>query len=198
VVRIPADLDPAETAPLLCAGTAVFNGIRKLHVDQGSLVAVQGLGGLGHLAVQYVRAMGSRGEDKREFALKLGAHEYIDSSQGDVAAQLTKMGGAALIVSTAPNGKAMSELLDGLENAGKLLLLAPVGPVEFNTGPLVFRALSIHGWPTGHAIDTEDAVEFARRNGVKCMIERFPLADASKALDSVREGKPRFRNVLVM
>lgn len=135
VVRVPKDVDPAEAAPLLCAGVTVFNGIRKLHVEQGNVVAIQGIGGLGHLAVQYASKMGyhtiaiSSGESKREFAQQLGAHGYIDSSKEDPIKKLQELGGAALIVSTVPNPKAISPLVGGLQAGGKLLVLAPVGPV---------------------------------------------------------------------
>ncbi|KAK0630217.1 chaperonin 10-like protein [Bombardia bombarda] len=202
---IPPDMDPAEAAPFLCAGTTVFNAIRKLRVEQGNLVAIQGLGGLGHLAVQYARKMGyttvaiSRGgADKRRFAVELGAHEYIDTTNEDVAGRLGEMGGAALIVSTGPDGKAASELVGGLQNGGKLVILAPMGPVGFDTTALITKGASVHGWSTGNALDGEEALEFAKRHGVRCLIETFPLADAVKAFDIMLQGTPRFRNVLVM
>ncbi|KAK3694448.1 zinc-binding dehydrogenase [Podospora appendiculata] len=204
VARIPADLDPAEVAPLLCAGVTVFNGMRKMHVEQGGLVAIQGLGGLGHLAVQYSKAMGyrtvaiSRGTDKRDFAFQLGAHEYIDTNTEDPVERLAALGGASLIVSTAPSGPAFSKLTGGLEAGGKLLVLAPMGPVEFDTLAMVLKGLSVHGWPSGHALDAEEAIAFAKTFGIKCLIEKFPLEDAPKAFDTMMEGKPRFRNVLVM
>ncbi len=203
-VRIPRDVDPAETAPQLCAGVTVFNGIRKLHIEQGELVAVQGLGGLGHLAVQFARAMGyrvvaiSRGDDKREFAKQLGAFEYIDSGKEDIAEKLQALGGAALIVSTVPNPAAISPLIFGIQPLGKLLILAPVGPVPIDSSPLVTKGISVHGWPSGHAIDSEEAIQFASAAGVRCMIERRKLVDADQALNEVAQGKPRFRNVLVM
>lgn len=139
VVRVPSQADPAEVAPLLCAGVTVFNAMRQMSVLQGGIVAVQGLGGLGHLAVQYASKMGykvvamSRGSDKKDFAKKLGAHEYIDTSNEDVVAALQKMGGADMIVATAPNPKAISPLVGGLAVRGKLVVLAPVGPVEFDS-----------------------------------------------------------------
>lgn len=204
VVRVPSDIEPAQAAPLLCAGVTVFNGIRKMHVEPGNLVAVQGLGGLGHLAVQFCRAMGyktvavSGGADKRDFAFKLGAHDYIDSRSEDAAKKLTEMGGAALIVSTAPNPKAMSQIQYGLAAGGKLLTLAPVGPVEFDTAFMVTRGVSVHGWPSGHALDSEECIEFSKINGVKCYVEKFPLNEAAKAFDDMLAGKLRFRGVLVM
>ncbi|KAI0158278.1 alcohol dehydrogenase [Xylariaceae sp. FL1272] len=197
VVRVPKEADAAEVAPLLCAGVTVFNSMRKQHVEQGNLVAVQGLGGLGHLAVQYANKMGyqvvaiSSGSAKKEFAHKLGAHDYIDTSKDDPVKKLMEMGGAALIVATAPNPKAISPLVGGLQAGGTLLVLAPVGPVEFDTGALVLRGASVAGWPSGHALDSEEAIKFATTHGVKCMIEKFPLSDAVKAMDHCRSpSKP--------
>lgn len=204
VVRVPKEIDPAEAAPLLCAGVTVFNGLRKLHVEQGNLVAVQGLGGLGHLAVQYARHMGyevavlSSGDDKESFARELGAKHYINIKTKNATEELMKLGGAAVIIQTAPNPKVIGGLVDGLAVGGKLLSLAPVGPVEVNTVTLVAKGASVHGWPSGHALDSEEAIRFAVNHGVKCMIERYPLADVQKAVDSLLEGKPRFRNVLIM
>ncbi|KAI0839241.1 alcohol dehydrogenase [Hypoxylon sp. FL0890] len=203
VVRVPTDVDPAETAPLLCAGVTVFNSMRKMHVEQGNLVAVQGVGGLGHLAIQYAHKMGyhtvalSSGSSKKDFALKLGAHAYIDTSKEDPALALQKLGGAAMIVATAPNPKAISPLVGGLGAGGKLVVLAPVGPVEFNTGILVSKGASVHGWPSGHALDSEEAIQFAKDHGVRCLIEKVPLADAAKAMESCAANKVRFRGVLI-
>ncbi|KAM0563058.1 hypothetical protein ACHAPJ_001902 [Fusarium lateritium] len=204
VVRVPKEIDPAEAAPLLCAGVTVFNGIRKLHVEQGNLVAVQGLGGLGHLAVQYANKMGyevavlSSGDDKADFAKQLGAHHYLNTKKVDVAAELMKLGGAAIIVQTAPNPKAVSPLVGGLAPEGKLLSLAPVGPAEIDTAALVTKGASVNGWPSGHAFDSEQAIRFSMTHGVKCMIEKYPLDKVQEAVDSLLAGKPRFRNVLVM
>ncbi|KAI0169995.1 alcohol dehydrogenase [Hypoxylon sp. FL1284] len=201
-VRIPEDADPSEVAPLLCAGVTVFNSMRKMHVEQGNTVAVQGVGGLGHLAIQYASKMGyhtvalSSGESKRDFALKLGAHVYVDTSKQDPVAALKELGGAAMIVATAPNPKAMSPLVGGLQAGGKLVVLAPVGPVEFDTGALVNKGASVAGWPSGHALDSEEAIRFARDHGVRCLVEKFPLADAAKAMEHCASGKVRFRGVL--
>ncbi|KAI5865777.1 alcohol dehydrogenase [Durotheca rogersii] len=203
VVRVPADVDPAEVAPLLCAGVTVFNSMRKMQVEQGNIVAVQGLGGLGHLAIQYAARMGyhvvaiSSGASKRDFAKQLGAHEYLDASAGDVVEQLSALGGAAMIVATAPNGDAIAPLVGGLQPGGKLVVLAPVGPVAFNTQQLVSKAASVHGWPSGHALDSEEAIAFARDHGVRCLIERHPLADAANAMQACGDGKVRFRGVLI-
>ncbi|KAG8159983.1 hypothetical protein KVR01_010620 [Diaporthe batatas] len=203
-VRIPKDLDPAEAAPLLCAGVTTFNSMRRMGVMQGDIVAVQGLGGLGHLAVQYASRMGyevvalSSGSEKKEFATKLGAHHYVDTSKEDPAKALMKLGGAAMICSTAPNPKAISPLVGGLAPQGKLIVLAPVGPVEFDTAMMVTKAASVHGWPSGHALDCEEAIAFAGTHGVKCMIEKFPLEKVQEAFEHMTSGKVRFRSVLTM
>lgn len=204
VVRVPKEINPADAAPLLCAGVTVFNGMRKLGVEQGALVAVQGLGGLGHLAVQYANKMGyevavlSSGDDKAQFARDLGASHYINTKASDPAKELMKLGGAAIIVQTAPNPAAISPLVAGLGFGGKLLSLAPVGPVPIDTAVLVGKGASVHGWPSGHALDSEEAIRFAMVHDVKCMIERYPLSKVQEAVDSLVAGKPRFRNVLIM
>ncbi|OBT62756.1 hypothetical protein VE03_07086 [Pseudogymnoascus sp. 23342-1-I1] len=204
VVRVPRDVDPVEVAPLLCAGVTVFNGIRKMHVEQGALVAVQGLGGLGHLAVQYANKMGyevvalSTSDDKAEFAKKLGASHFINTKTSEVGAELMKLGGAAIIVQTAPDVKVIPSLVNGLAPLGKLLSLAPGGPASVDTTTLVQKAASIRGWSSGHALDSEEAIQFALVHGVKCMVERYPLDKVQEAVDSLKAGKPRFRNVLVM
>jgi D-arabinose 1-dehydrogenase-like Zn-dependent alcohol dehydrogenase len=203
-VRIPKDADPTEIAPLLCAGVTVFNSLRKAHIEQGNIVAVQGVGGLGHLALQYASKMGyhtvaiSSGASKEEFARSLGAHTYIDTSKDDPVAKLNELGGAAAIIATAPNPKAISPLVNGLQAGGKLLVLTPVGPVEFDTTSLVLKGTSVQGWPSGHALDSEEAISFSQLHGVKVMVEKFPLEDAQKALDLCTSGKVRFRGVLVL
>lgn len=204
VVRIPRAMEPAQAAPLLCAGVTVFNGIRKQRVEQGRLVAVQGLGGLGHLAVQFASKMGyevavlSHGDDKAAFASELGAHHYINSSSADAAAELAKLGGASIIVQTAPNPKVVGTLVDGLAPNGKILSLAPVGNIDVNTVTLIMKGASVQGWASGHALDSEEAIQFALTHGVKCMIEKYAFRDVEKAVQSLEAGKPRFRNVLVM
>ena len=204
VVRVPTDIDPADAAPLLCAGITVYNAVRKMHVEQGAIVAVQGLGGLGHLAVQYANKMGyevavlSSGDEKAKFAKELGAHHYINTKSSDAAAELMKLGGAAIIVQTAPNPKVVGALVSGLAPGGKLLSLAPVGEVPIDTVALVLKGRSVHGWPSGHALDCEEAIRFAQTHDVRCMVTKYPLADVQKAVDDLKAGKPRFRNVLVM
>ncbi|KXT05443.1 hypothetical protein AC578_11100 [Pseudocercospora eumusae] len=203
-VRIPKEADPAEVAPLLCAGVTVFNGIRQMKITAGEVVAVQGLGGLGHLAIQYARKMGfrtvalSRGKDKKDFAMKLGATDYIDTKAEDVGEALQKLGGAALIVVTAPNPEVITPLLGGLQNRGKLLIHVAIGPVQVDTVQMVLNALSVHGWPSGHALDSEEAIAFAKTHGVHCMIEKFPMEKANEAMEHMLSGKVRFRAVLTM
>lgn len=204
VVRIPRELDAAEVAPLLCAGVTVFNGIRKMQIEQGGLVAVQGLGGLGHLAIQYADKMGyevvalSSSDDKADFAKKLGAHHYINTKKSDAVAELNRLGGADLIVQTAPNPEVISKLIGGLGAGGKLLSLAPVGDVAFDSVALILGGKSIHGWASGHSLDSEEAIRFAQTHNIKCMVEKYPFSDVQKAVDSLVSGKPRFRNVLTM
>ncbi|KAF1982901.1 alcohol dehydrogenase [Aulographum hederae CBS 113979] len=201
-VRIPEGMDSAEAAPFLCAGVTVFNGIRQMGIMANGLVAIQGLGGLGHLAVQYSRKMGyrtvalSRGSEKKEMALQLGATDYLDASEGDAGEALQKMGGADLIVATAPNAAIVPGLIKGLGLRGKLLILAGVGEMTINAFPLLFKGQSIHGWPSGHALDSEEALQFAQVQGVKCLVEIFPLEKAKEAMEHMITHKVRFRAVL--
>lgn len=166
VVRIPEDVDPAEYAPILCAGITVFNGLRNQHIIPGDVVGVQGLGGLGHLALQYANKMGykvvaiSSSASKEKFARDLGAHEYIDGSKEDIGQALQKMGGAACILFTAPNAQLIPGLIEGLAPLGKLLILAAVGPVEINPSMMIQKGLSMAAWPSGHALDSEEAIEY--------------------------------------
>lgn len=203
-MRIPAGADAADYAPLLCAGVTVFNGIRKMNIPAGDTVAIQGLGGLGHLALQYARKMGYRtvalssSADKKDFAYELGATDYIDTSKESAAEGLQKMGGAALIVVTAPNPQIMGPLVNGLGPVGKLLILAPVGDVPISTVGLIMGGRSVHGWPSGHGLDSEEAIDFAEKQGVKCMVEKFPFGKVEDAVKHMESGKVRFRSVVVM
>jgi len=189
-------------APLLCAGVTVFNGIRKQNIPQGGTVAIVGLGGLGHLALQYCRKMGYRtvalssSDAKKEFATKLGATDYIGG--GNQAEALQKFGGADLVVITAPNPEIVTSIVSGIAPLGKILILAPVGDVKINVVPLIMKGISLTGWPSGHALDSQEAIEFAEVQGVKCMVEKFPLDKANEALKHMEDGKVRFRGVLVM
>ncbi|KAH8646503.1 alcohol dehydrogenase-like protein [Tricladium varicosporioides] len=204
VVNVPTDVDPVEYAPILCAGITVFNSIRKLQITAGETVAIQGLGGLGHLAVQYANKMGyhvvalSSGDKRRDFAHSLGTHEYIDTSKDDPCKKLQGMGGAAAIVCTAPNLKAVGPLTGGLEAGGRLLVLAPCGAIEVNTVDLIIKAVTVQGFPSGHALDSEEAIAFTKLHGIQCMVEKFPLKDVQKVFDHMMTGHVRFRSVLVM
>jgi D-arabinose 1-dehydrogenase-like Zn-dependent alcohol dehydrogenase len=175
-----------------------------MNITPGDIIAVQGLGGLGHLALQYSRKMGFRtvalssSGSKRDFAHQLGANEYVDGSKEDTAEALQKMGGASLIIVTAPNPQIMGPLVNGLAPQGKLLVLAPVGDIPVNTAVLVTNGCSVHGWPSGHALDSEEAIAFAQNQDVKCMVEKFPLEKVQEAMDHMTSGKVRFRSVLVM
>jgi D-arabinose 1-dehydrogenase-like Zn-dependent alcohol dehydrogenase len=140
----------------------------------------------------------SNGESKRQFAKELGAHEYIDTSKADANKELKAMGGAALIVATAPNPQIIGPLTGGLQAGGHLLVLAPCGKIEVDTADLILKGIAVSGYPSGHALDSEEAIAFTKLHGVKCMVERFPLKDAQKAYEHMMSGKARFRSVLVM
>jgi len=204
VVTLPPDVDAAEIAPLLCAGVTVFNGMRNMNVRAGGIVAIQGLGGLGHLALQYSRKLGFRtvalssSGAKKDFATKLGATDYVDASAEDTVEALNKLGGADLIVCTAPNPKVVGSLENALAPLGKLLVVALAGEVPVNTISLINKGLSVHGWPSGSSVDSEDAILMAQTQGIKCLVEKFPFDQAQEALDHMLSGKARFRAVLMM
>lgn len=203
-VRVPDHVDAAKYAPILCAGMTVFNSLRHMDVKPGETVAVQGLGGLGHLAIQAAQRMGyrvvaiSRGADKEAFARQLGAHDYIDSSKEDAGEALRKLGGARLAMTTAPTAEVMGTLLKGLGPMGKLLILSIPGEVPVNTGVMLKYALSVQSWPCGHATDSEDAIQFMDLQKVDCMVQTFPLAKANEAFNAMMDGSVRFRAVIVM
>ncbi|EGE05431.1 alcohol dehydrogenase [Trichophyton mentagrophytes] len=203
-VRVPEDVDAAVYAPILCAGVTVFNSMRNMKLMPGSTVAIQGLGGLGHLAIQYANKFGyrvvalSRGSDKEKFAKELGAHIYIDGGKGDIGEQLQAIGGADMIVSTAPSRSAVEPLLKGLGMLGKLLILSIPGDITINTGLMVRRGLTVQCWPSGHATDSEDAIEFTKLENINCMVEKFPLAKVQEAYDAMVKGTVRFRAVITM
>jgi D-arabinose 1-dehydrogenase-like Zn-dependent alcohol dehydrogenase len=205
VAAIPDDLPADEAAPLLCAGITVFNALRNSGARAGDLVAVQGVGGLGHLGIQYARQMGfrtvaiGRGGDKEALARKLGAHSYIDTSDADPAAALQALGGARVVLATAPDSSAISSLVDGLAPGGKVVVVG-VGPGPLAVTPLqiVLNRKDIQGWPSGSAMDSEDTLQFSSLTGVRPMIERFPLEKAAEAYDQMSSGRARFRVVLTM
>src|SRR6202047_1098155 len=204
-VTIPDGLQSVKGAPLLCAGVTTFNALRNAGLRGGGLVAIQGVGGLGHLGIQYARRMGFRtvaiglGRESEKLAKKLGAHEYIDSGAEDAGAKLRSLGGADAILATAPSGKAMSGLISGLATRGKLLVigLAP-DPLEVNTGSLVFGMRSISGSTTGSVQDEKETVDFSLLENVEPMIEVMPLSKAREAYDRMMAAKARFRVVLSM
>jgi D-arabinose 1-dehydrogenase-like Zn-dependent alcohol dehydrogenase len=205
VASIPDSLSAEEAAPLLCAGITVFNSMRNSGARDGDLVAVQGIGGLGHLGVQYARQMGfhtvaiGRGGDKEVLARKLGAHAYIDSAVTDAAAELKKLGGASLILATAPDAKSISGIVGGLAGNGKLLVVGvPFEPISVSVIQMVMGKLAIQGWPSGSAIDSEDTLRFSALSGVRPMIEKYPLAKVEEAFDQMISGRVRFRVVLTM
>jgi D-arabinose 1-dehydrogenase-like Zn-dependent alcohol dehydrogenase len=205
VALMPDDLPADEAAPLMCAGITVFNALRNSAARAGDLVAVQGIGGLGHLGIQYARQMGfrtvaiGRGSDKQVLAKKLGAHEYIDNSAGDPAAALQKLGGADVVLATAPDSKSMSVLVNGLGPNGTLIVVG-AGMESLNVTPLqlIGGSKSIRGWASGTARDSQDTLEFSVISGVRPMIERYPLEKTAEAYQQMISGKARFRVVLTM
>jgi len=203
LAHIPDALTPEEAAPLMCAGVTTFNALRNSGARPGDLVAVQGIGGLGHLGVQFASKFGfetvaiGRGADKKELALKLGARIYLDSAAQDVAKELIGLGGARAILATAPDGKAMGSLIDGLGAGGKLVIVgASADPFAVTSFQLIMAHRSIVGWPSGTSIDSEDTLRFAAASGARPMIETFPLERAADAYDHMMSGKVRFRSVL--
>jgi D-arabinose 1-dehydrogenase-like Zn-dependent alcohol dehydrogenase len=205
LAAIPEQLSFTEAAPLLCAGITTFNALRHSGARPGDLVAVQGLGGLGHLGIQYANKMGfetvaiGRGEDKKDFATKLGAHHYIDTNAANPADALQKLGGATTILATAPDSKSMTPLVGGLGVDGTLMVVG-VGPdnIEVSPGEIVMARRSVRGWPSGTATDSEDAMRLAALSGIRPMIEVFPLTEAPAAFERMISGKARFRVVLKM
>ena len=205
VAQMPDSLDPAEAAPLLCAGITTFNSLRHSGAGPGELVAIQGIGGLGHLGVQFANKFGyrvaaiSRGKDSEPLAKKLGAHIYIDSAATNAAAELQKLGGAQVILATAPSGKAMSSLIDGLGPNGSMVVLgAGADAIEVSPGKILPGKKRIQGWASGIATDSEDTLRFAELTGVRPMIEKFPLAKVNEAYARMTSGKAQFRVVLTM
>ena len=204
LASIPDDLKSEDAAPLLCAGITTFNALRHSGVQSGDLVAVLGIGGLGHLGVQFANRMGfktvaiARGADKGPLARKLGAHIYIDSTSQNAAEELTKLGGAKVILATVTDAKSMSSVVAGLGIDGKLVVLgASVQPIEVSPLLLIGARRSIVGWPSGTAPDSEDTLKFSVMSNVRPMIETFPLAKAAEAYQRMMSGKARFRVVLV-
>jgi D-arabinose 1-dehydrogenase-like Zn-dependent alcohol dehydrogenase len=204
VARIPADIAPADAAPLMCAGLTTFNALRNSGARPGDVVAVLGLGGLGHLAVQYATKMGfrtvgiARGKDKEPFARQLGAAVYIDSQAQDPAADLQKLGGAAVILATTTSGDAMSAVQGGLAINGTLILIGAAESMQVSPVFLLSGCRSVKGWYSGTSIDSQDTLLFSAQTGVRSKNEAFPFEKAAEAYERMMSGKARFRVVLVM
>src|SRR6266446_986660 len=205
IAAIPESLDAAEAAPLMCAGITTFNALRHSGALPADLVAVQGVGGLGHLGIQFASKFGykvaaiGRGPENAALAKKLGATVYIDSKSTNAAQELQKLGGAQVILATAPSSKAMSELIDGLGPNGKLMVVgASTDPIEVTPVQLIFGNHAIQGWAWGTPIDSEDTLRFAELSGVRPMIETYPLEKAAEAYARMMSGNAQFRVVLTM
>ena len=202
---IPDELSAVEAAPLMCAGVTTFNPLRNSGARPGDLVAILGVGGLGHLGIQFANKMGfrtvaiARGLDKEPLAKKLGARSYIDSKTQDPAAELLKLGGAKIVLATVTNGDAMSAVLGGLGVNGTLIILgAAAEPLQVPGIPLLMGRRSILGWPSGSSIDSQDTLAFSALTGVRSMNEVFPLERAAEAYEHMMSGQARFRAVLTM
>ncbi|MDE3200978.1 MAG: alcohol dehydrogenase catalytic domain-containing protein [Acidobacteriota bacterium] len=202
---MPDELSPADAAPLLCAGITTFNALRNAGARAGETVAILGIGGLGHLAIQYAAKSGyrtvaiARGADKGPLAKQLGAHVYIDSTTQNPVEELQKMGGAKIILATVTSAKALEWVVDGLGPAGKFLLVgAPDGPVVINPFPMLLGRRTVAGWPSGTGMDSEDTLKFSALTGVRSMNEVYPLEQAEEAYARMMSGKARFRVVLTM
>lgn len=200
---VPDSLKSVEAAPLLCAGITTFNALRNTSAQPPATVAVLGLGGLGHLAVQFAGKMGfntvaiARGADKEKFARDLGARHYIDNTVQNVADALTKLGGARVILSTVTDADAMSAAIGGLGYRGEFVLLGVTDkPVKVDTIPMILQRKSVHGWPSGTAIESEDTLKFSEMMGVLPMIEKYPLDKAADAYARMMSGNAKFRVVL--
>ena len=202
VAMFPDELSPIESAPLLCAGITTFNALRNSGARPGDAVGILGIGGLGHLAVQYAAKMGfrtvaiARGQDKAPLAKQLGAHQYIDSQKQDAAAELQKLGGAKVIIATVTAGDAMSAAIPGLAVNGVLMVLGAAGAMDANPLVLLLGKRSIKGWYSGTSIDSEDTLKFSALTGVKSMNEIYSLEKAPEAYERMMSGKARFRAVI--
>lgn len=204
VAHVPNELLPADAAPLMCAGITTYNALRNSGARPGDLVGVLGLGGLGHLGVQYAVKMGfktvgiARGQDKGPLAHKLGAHHYIDSQSQDPSAELQKLGGAKVILATVTAGEAMSAVQGGLGLNGTLMVIGAAESMQISPVVLLMGRRSVKGWYSGTALDSQDTLKFSVLTGVRSMNEVFPLERAGEAYDRMMSGKARFRVVLTM
>jgi len=204
LARVPASLDAVESAPLLCAGLTTFNAIRNAGARGGDLVAVHGIGGLGHLGIQYAAKLGfrvvavNRGRDKEKLARELGAHAYIDAAAEDPAQALQAMGGARVIVATVTDAGAMQAIIGGLGPHGMMLLIGATGAIAVDPIELISKASTLQGWYSGSSADSEDTLRFSELQNVTSMNEIFPFEQAQAAYDHMMNGKARFRCVLRM
>jgi D-arabinose 1-dehydrogenase-like Zn-dependent alcohol dehydrogenase len=205
LVAIPESLSDVDAAPLLCAGITTYNALRHSGAMPGDLVAIQGIGGLGHLGIQFAQKFGyrvaaiGRGPENAALAKKLGASVYIDSKATKAAEELQKLGGARVILATAPSSKAMSELIDGLGPNGKLIVIGvSFDPIEVAPAQLILGSKTIQGWAAGTAADSEDTLRFSELTGVRPMIETYPLEKAAEAYARMMSGNAQFRVVLTM
>lgn len=205
LAAIPDELPAEEAGPFMCAGVTVYNALRNSGARAGDVVAVHGIGGLGHLGVQYARQMGfvtvaiNRGNDKAPLARQLGAHHYIDSVAQDAVAELQKFGGARVILATAPNAAAISALVDGLSPSGTLLVpAAPAEPLTISMFSMISGRRKVAGWYSGTARDSQDTLEFSLLTGVHPMIEKYPLDRVAEGYEQMHSGKVRFRVVLTL
>jgi len=205
LAAIPDALSAEEAAPLLCAGVTTYNSLRNSQARAGDLVAILGIGGLGHLGIQFARKMGfntvaiARGSDKRDLAVACGAHHYIDSEAQDVSRELTKLGGAKVVLATATSSRAMSAVIDGLSVGGELVAVgASPEPMQVSPIQLIMGRKQVRGWPSGTSIDSADTMKFSALAGVRPMIEKYSLDEAAKGYERMMSGKARFRVVLVV
>ena len=199
---VPDGLSSIDSAPLMCAGLTTFNALRNSGARPGDVVAVLGIGGLGHLGVQYAAKMGfatvaiARGKDKEAFARQLGAMHYIDSQGADPAAELNKLGGASVVIATVTNGDAMAAVLGGLAPRGVLMVIGAAGPIPVDPILLISGERAVKGWYSGASIDSQDTLKFSSETGVHSMNEIYLLEQAAEAFDRMMSGKARFRVVL--
>jgi alcohol dehydrogenase len=202
LARVPVELDAVESAPLLCAGITTFNALRHCGAGPGDLVAIHGVGGLGHLGIQFAARLGfrvvavNRGRDKEQLARSLGASEYIDSSEGDPAAVLRNLGGARAILATVTNAAAMQAIVGGLGVNGTMMVIGAVGALTVDSLELLRKRAAVRGWYSGTGVDSEDTLLFSQRHKIASMNEVYPLEQAQAAYDRMMSGKARFRVVL--
>jgi len=202
LARVPAELESVASAPLLCAGITTFNALRHCGARAGELVAIHGVGGLGHLGIQFAARLGfrvvavSRGSDKEELARSLGAHEYVDTERGDPAAALRSLGGARAILATVTEAGAMQAVVGGLGPNGTMLVIGGVGMLSVDSFALLSKRAAVKGWYSGTSVDSEDTLRFSQLNKVESMNEVYPLEQAQAAYERMMSGKARFRVVL--